>query len=161
MTPFCNIRITMKNPSDNPSNHPAPTAAALPAIPFLQELGITVLESGGGQAQVTLTLQARHLNGWQVAHGGVIMTLLDNVMSLAGRSMEPDIRGGVTIEMKTSFMQPGGKEGCHLIAKGKVLHASASIYFCEGELWNEDKLVAKATGTFKFIRRTDIAKKMI
>jgi acyl-coenzyme A thioesterase PaaI-like protein len=74
--------------------------------------------------------------------------------------MEPDIRGGVTIEMKTSFMQPGGYEGCRLIAKGKVAHASTSIYFCEGELWNGDKLVAKASGTFKFLRRTDVAKKL-
>lgn len=144
----------------NPSNNPAPTSVTSPTIPFLQELGIKVLESGGGQAQVELTLQACHLNGWQVAHGGVIMTLLDNVMSLAGRSMEPDIRGGVTIEMKTSFMQPAGTVGCHLIAKGKVAHASSSIYFCEGELWNGDKLVAKASGTFKFLRRTDVVKKL-
>ena len=150
----------MTNPSNNPVDNPAPTSATSPTIPFLQELGIKVLESGGGQAQVELTLQACHLNGWQVAHGGVIMTLLDNVMSLAGRSMEPDIRGGVTIEMKTSFMQPAGTVGCRLIAKGKVAHASTSIYFCEGELWNGDKLVAKATGTFKFLRRTDIAKKL-
>ncbi len=150
----------MANTSNHPAAHPEPVATALPAIPFLQELGIKVLESGGGAAQVELTLQACHLNGWHVAHGGVIMTMLDNVMSLAGRSMEPDIRGGVTIEMKTSFMQPGGKVGCHLIAKGKVAHASASIYFCEGELWNGDKLVAKATGTFKFLRRTDVAKKL-
>lgn len=145
----------------NPSNiHTTDAVAASPTIPFLQELGIKVIESGGGQAQVELTLQTCHLNGWQVAHGGVIMTMLDNVMSLAGRSMEPDIRGGVTIEMKTSFMQPGGKEGCRLIAKGKVLHASTSLYFCEGELWNGDKLVAKANGTFKFLRRTDVAKKL-
>ncbi|MNO10241.1 hypothetical protein D3C81_2339770 [compost metagenome] len=47
-----------------------------------------------------------------------------------------------------------------MLARGKVLHASSSIYFCEGELWNADKLVAKASGTFKFIRRTDVAKKM-
>lgn len=152
MTPFVIEEIQMTN---TPS-----TSAALPTIPFLQELGIQVIESGGGQAQVALTLQACHLNGWQVAHGGVIMTMLDNVMSLAGRSMEPDIRGGVTIEMKTSFMQPGGYEGCRLIAKGKVAHASTSIYFCEGELWNGDKLVAKASGTFKFLRRTDVAKKL-
>lgn len=144
----------------NPANTPTDTPTALPTIPFLQELGIQVIESGGGQAQVALTLQACHLNGWQVAHGGVIMTMLDNVMSLAGRSMEPDIRGGVTIEMKTSFMQPGGTEGCRLIAKGKVAHASTSIYFCEGELWNGDKLVAKASGTFKFLRRTDVARKL-
>lgn len=142
----------MTNPSSN--------SAALPA-PFVQELGIQVIESGDGQAQVELILQARHTNSWHVAHGGVIMTMLDNVMSLAGRSLDADIRSGVTIEMKTSFMQPGGKEGGRLVAKGKVLHHSASIYFCEGELWHDDKLVAKAAGTFKFIRRTDVAKKMM
>lgn len=137
------------------------TASPSPVvIPFLKELGIEVVESHGGTAQVQLTLQARHLNSWHVAHGGVVMTMLDNVMSLAGRSLDPDIRSGVTIEMKTSFMQPGGVEGGRLIAKGKVMHASSSIYFCEGELWNEDRLVAKATGTFKFIRRNDVAKKM-
>jgi uncharacterized protein (TIGR00369 family) len=150
----------MTNTSNTPATDAALATAASPTIPFLQELGIQVIESGSGQAQVSLTLQACHLNGWQVAHGGVIMTMLDNVMSLAGRSMEPDIRGGVTIEMKTSFMQPGGTEGCRLIAKGKVAHASTSIYFCEGELWNGDKLVAKASGTFKFLRRTDVAKKL-
>lgn len=135
------------------------THSSLP-IPFLSELGIEVVESGGGLAQIELTLQARHTNSWHVAHGGVIMTMLDNVMSLAGRSLDAEIRSGVTIEMKTSFMQPGGTEGGRLVAKGKVLHASSSIYFCEGELWNQDKLVAKATGTFKFIRRSDVAKKM-
>lgn len=134
-------------------------SSSLP-IPFLNELGIEVVESGGGLAQVELTLQTRHTNSWHVAHGGVIMTMLDNVMSLAGRSLDADIRSGVTIEMKTSFMQPGGTEGGRLVAKGKVLHASSSIYFCEGELWNGEKLVAKATGTFKFIRRSDVAKKM-
>ncbi|MFC7287154.1 PaaI family thioesterase [Herminiimonas glaciei] len=136
------------------------TQSAQPIIPFLQELGVEIVDFGGGQGQIALTLQTRHLNGWHVAHGGVIMTMLDNVMSLAGRSLEPGIRGGVTIEMKTSFMQPGGVEGERMLAKGKVLHASSSIYFCEGELWNGDKLVAKASGTFKFIRRTDVAKKM-
>ncbi|WP_076591118.1 PaaI family thioesterase [Herminiimonas arsenitoxidans] len=137
-----------------------PTQASQPTIPFLQELGVEVVDFGGGHGTVALTLEARHLNGWHVAHGGVIMTLLDNVMSLAGRSLEPGIRGGVTIEMKTSFMKPGGVAGERIIAKGKVIHAASSIYFCEGEVWNADKLVAKSSGTFKFIRRTDVAKKM-
>ncbi len=136
------------------------SSTSFPPIPFLQELGIEVVESGGGTAQVQLTLSERHLNSWHVAHGGVVMTMLDNVMSLAGRSLDPDIRSGVTIEMKTSFMQPGGTTGNRLIAKGKVLHASSTIYFCEGELWNGERLVAKAAGTFKFIRRTEIGRKL-
>lgn len=136
------------------------TASSSIPIPFLQDLGIEVVESGNGLAEVQLILAERHLNSWHVAHGGVVMTMLDNVMSLAGRSLDPDIRSGVTIEMKTSFMQPGGTEGARLMAKGRVLHASSSIYFCEGELWNESRLVAKAAGTFKFIRKAEVAKRM-
>jgi acyl-CoA thioesterase len=129
-------------------------------IPFLHDLGVEFLGMGNGEAQVALNLSERHMNSWQVTHGGVIMTLLDVVMSMAGRSLDPEARGGVTIEMKTSFLQPGGKPGGRIIAKGKACHRSTSIYFCEGELWSGDKLVAKAMGTFKYLKRLDVARKM-
>jgi uncharacterized protein (TIGR00369 family) len=129
-------------------------------IPFLQELGVEFVRMADGQAEVALTMAPRHLNSWQVAHGGVIMTMLDTVMSMAGRSLDPNIRSGVTIEMKTSFMEPGGVEGCRMVAKGRVLKSTSSLCFAEADVWNGDKLVAKASGTFKFIRRTDVARKM-
>jgi acyl-CoA thioesterase len=129
-------------------------------IPFLHDLGVEFLGMGNGEAQVALNLSERHMNSWQVTHGGVIMTLLDVVMSMAGRSLDPEARGGVTIEMKTSFLQPGGKPGGRIIAKGKACHRSTSIYFCEGELWSGDRLVAKAMGTFKYLKRLDVARKM-
>jgi acyl-coenzyme A thioesterase PaaI-like protein len=47
-----------------------------------------------------------------------------------------------------------------MVAKGRVLKSASSLCFAEAEVWNGDKLVAKASGTFKFIRRTDVAKKM-
>jgi acyl-coenzyme A thioesterase PaaI-like protein len=62
--------------------------------------------------------------------------------------------------MKTSFMQAAGMPGERLIAKGKTLHRSTTMCFCEGEVWNGDKLVAKAMGTFKYLKRADAAKKM-
>jgi uncharacterized protein (TIGR00369 family) len=100
------------------------------------------------------------MNSWQVTHGGVTMTLLDVVMSMAGRSLDPDARGGVTVEMKTSFLQPGGKPGSRIVAKGKAFHRSTTMCFCEGEVWNGDKLVAKAMGTFKYLKRLDAGRKM-
>jgi acyl-CoA thioesterase len=129
-------------------------------IPFLHELGAEFLGMGGGEAEVALDLETRHTNSWHVAHGGVIMTLLDVVMSMAGRSLDPDARGGVTVEMKTTFMQPAGHAGGRIIAKGKALHRSTTMCFCEGELWSGDKLVAKAMGTFKYLKRLDAARKM-
>ncbi|HEY8609510.1 MAG TPA: PaaI family thioesterase [Noviherbaspirillum sp.] len=129
-------------------------------IPFLHDLGVEFLGMADGEAQVALRLEERHMNSWTVTHGGVTMTLLDVAMALAGRSLQPDARGGVTVEMKTSFLQPCGKPGNRIIAKGKAFHRSTTMCFCEGEVWNGDQLVAKAMGTFKYLKRLDAAKKM-
>ena len=129
-------------------------------IPFLEDLGMELLEMGDGQARVALALKQRHMNTWRVAHGGVTMTMLDVAMALAGRSLDPNARGAVTVEMKTSFLQPAGKAGGRLVASGKAFHRSKTMCFCEGELWNGERLVAKAMGTFKFLKRLDVADKL-
>jgi uncharacterized protein (TIGR00369 family) len=118
-------------------------------IPFLNHLGVEFLEMEKGRARIALDLKPEHMNSWHVTHGGVTMTLLDVVMSLAGRSLDPDSRAGVTVEMKTSFLQPAGKSGHRLIASGFAFHRSTTMCFCEGEIHDGDKLVAKAMGTFK------------
>jgi len=129
-------------------------------IPFLRDLGVEFLGMENGEAQIALDLLPRHMNSWEVTHGGVTMTLLDVAMSMAGRSLDPTARAGVTIEMKTSFLQPGGSAGERIVAKGKAYHRTTTMCFCEGEVWSGDKLVAKAMGTFKYLRRLDVAKKL-
>jgi acyl-CoA thioesterase len=121
--------------------------------PFLKALGMEFVSMGEGNAEIALDLKDMHMNSWHVAHGGVTMTLLDVVMSMAGRSLQLDAKGGVTVEMKTSFLQPAGSPGARLIARGKVFHRSTTMCFCEGELWEGDRLVAKAMGTFKYLKR--------
>lgn len=128
-------------------------------IPFLEDIGVEFLGMGNGEAQVALTLEARHMNSWHVVHGGLTMTMLDVAMAMAGRSHAPEVQASVTVEMKTSFMQAGGRPGDRIVARGKVLHHSTSMSFCEGELWNGDRLVAKAMGTFKYLRRADAGKR--
>ena len=130
------------------------------AIPFLTDLGLEVVRMADGESEVALDLSLRHTNSWQVMHGGVTMTLLDVCMARAARSLDPESTGAATIEMKISFFQPGGQVNNRMIAKGRVLHKSTTLYYCEGEVWNGDKLVAKAMGTFKTIKRKDIAKRM-
>lgn len=124
----------------------------MPEIPFLKMLGVEMIGMHAGEAQVALLLTPQHVNSWQVAHGGISMTLLDAVMSMAGRSMDPQARAGVTVEMKTVFFQPAGRAGEQLLAKGKVLHRSTTLCFCEGEIWNGENLAAKAMGTFKYLK---------
>jgi len=123
-------------------------------IPFVQQLGFTLHAVGDGEAELRLTISEQHLNSWRVAHGGVVMTLLDVAMAHAARSMNRQLAdlgpGVVTVEMKTSFMRPGEGE---LRAVGKVLHRSTTMAFCEGSVFGaDDKLCAHATGTFKYLR---------
>lgn len=123
-------------------------------IPFVEQLGFELHSIGDGEAELRLDLTDAHLNSWAVAHGGVVMTLLDVAMAHAARSIHRDQEnfgpGVVTIEMKTSFMRPG--EG-RLRAVGKLLHRSTTMAFCEGSVFGEDgTLCAHATGTFKYLR---------
>jgi uncharacterized protein (TIGR00369 family) len=124
-------------------------------IPFVEALGFELHAFADGQAELRVDLGQAHLNSWDVAHGGVLMTLLDVAMAHAARSIhahEADFGPGVvTVEMKTSFMRPG--EG-RLRALGKLLHRSTTMAFCEGSVLDDDgHLCAHATGTFKYLRK--------
>ena len=123
-------------------------------IPFVEALGMRLRRFDSGVAEIELDLQPAMLNSWQVAHGGVLMTLLDVAMAHAARSTrEGDPGGGpglATIEMKTSFLRAA--EG-RLLATGTVLHATPKIAFCEGSVSDATGAIcAHATGTFKFVR---------
>jgi uncharacterized protein (TIGR00369 family) len=121
-------------------------------IPFVDLLGMEFLGLGVGEAQIAIDLREEHTNSWGVAHGGLLMTLLDVALAHAARS--PLVDGGevqpgvVTIEMKTSFLRPG--QG-RLVAHGRRLHRSATLAFCDGSVLNAaGELVGHATGTFKY-----------
>ncbi len=118
--------------------------------PFIDLLRIQQIRAENGESELLLSLEPFHLNAWDIAHGGVTMTLLDSALALAARSVAAANTGVVTVEMKTNFMQPG--LGC-LRAFGRVLHRSSMMAYCEGEVRDDrDTFVAKALGTFKYLR---------
>ncbi|WP_320042779.1 PaaI family thioesterase [uncultured Desulfobacter sp.] len=117
--------------------------------PFLEEVGLEVIYAKDGESELEVNLAEKHTTSWGSMHGGVTMTLLDVCMSRAARSSDPEESGAATIEMKVSFFQPGGQIGQRVTGKGRLLHNSGRMFFCEGEVWNGEKLVAKALGTFK------------
>ena len=123
-------------------------------IPFVQALGMQLWRFDNGFAEISLEVRPEMQNSWAVAHGGVLMTLLDVVMAHAARSARhdtyPGVPGIVTVEMKTSFLRPAVGR---LMSTGHLLHGSRSMAFCEGDVRDESgALCAHATGTFKFLR---------
>lgn len=127
-------------------------ATTRPAIPFLDWLGAQLVNAAQGRSEVRLVLQSHHRNSWNVCHGGVLMTLLDVAMATAARSAHAEQRGCATVDLTTSFVRPG--EGRELVAYGKCYHRSTTMAFCEAEVRDDGgELVARASGTFKYISR--------
>lgn len=140
------------------SSTPQPPAPSDPAIesPFVDTLGVRLVSARDGTSEVVLPLAAQHMNTWNIAHGGVTMTLSDVALAMAARSLTEDGVGVVTVEMKVNFMQPGRGE---LRAYGRVLHRSSTMAYCEGEVRDSaGNFVAKALGTFKYMKRLAVGR---
>ena len=119
-------------------------------IPFVQHLGFELVQFEDGQSEIRYDARPEHLNSFGVTHGGACMTLLDVTMAAAARSVDRQM-GVVTIEMKTSFMQPA--RGI-LSGKGRLMHRTATMAFTEATIYDADgKPCAHATGTFKYVKR--------
>ncbi len=119
-------------------------------IPFVSHLGFTLHRMADGESELHYTARPEHLNSFEVTHGGATMTLLDVTLATAARSVTPDM-GVVTIEMKTSFMQPARGP---LVARGRLIHRTKSMAFAEGTVYDaEGRVCSHATGTFKYVPR--------
>ena len=122
-------------------------------IPFVHHLGFTLELFEGGESVLGYTPRPEHLNSFSVTHGGAVMTLMDVTMATAARSVQKDM-GVVTIEMKTSFMQPAPGDGSKLTGKGRLMHRTATMAFTEATLYDDKgRACAHATGTFKYVKR--------
>jgi uncharacterized protein (TIGR00369 family) len=120
-------------------------------VPFLKLLGVRFLNAEMGKGEILLALKPEHTNTWDVAHGGVLLTLMDVAMAVAARSGDPGDRSVVTIEMKNNFMQAA--KGI-LRVKADTVRRTATMAFCEAKLYNDQgEVCCMATGTFQFIKR--------
>lgn len=119
-------------------------------IPFVEHLGIKLTEQSKERASIVLDKRPELLNSWGAAHGGVVMTMLDYVMSAAVRGHYGVDGGVLTVDLSVGFMNAGLSE--RIRAEARVLHAGLSTAFCESEARDDaGKLLAKAIGTFKLL----------
>lgn len=126
----------------------------LARIPFVDHLRFELLRLDPGSSEIAIMVREELTNSLGVAHGGLLMTLMDIAMAHAARSpVEPAgevLTSVVTIEMKTSFMRPGTGR---VVATGRRMHRTVSMAFCEASVLDaRGHLVAHSTGTFKYLK---------
>ncbi|CAD5109969.1 PaaI family thioesterase [Zestomonas carbonaria] len=118
--------------------------------PFLQSLGVELVQWAPGEAEFHMSIQSRHLNRQGMLHGGLVATLLDAACGYAGLHAgdgEEEIHG-VTVMLNIAYLK-AARSGS-VIARGRVSRSGRSLYFAEATLVSEGgELLATAQGTFK------------
>lgn len=114
--------------------------------PYHRLLDIDISMLDRGMAEVTATIQEKHLNPAGNAHGGMLFSLFDTAMGMAVRTMG---RYSITLlDMDMNFIAPA-RLGDTIKVVGRVVHLGRSTVVSEGEAYNQDgKLIAICRETF-------------
>lgn len=112
-----------------------------PLMDWLKAAVVTVEE---GKIEIQFTVEKYMLNPIGILHGGIMATMLDEVMGAACFTLGRPV-GYATINMNVDYLSPA-KIGEKVIAKGIVVRAGKTVVHVKAELVKEDdKVLAKAT----------------
>jgi uncharacterized protein (TIGR00369 family) len=118
-------------------------------VPFMRLLEARREFSEAGRARVVIDERPELGNVVGAVHGGVLVTLLDVVMASAAVSLFDFGRTAVTLNLNTSFLEPGRGR---LTADGEVVQHDTSIAWCRASIADAaGRIVAQAQGTFRYL----------
>ena len=109
-------------------------------------MGIEVLElDNEGHSLLSMPYHEKLDQPYGIMHGGALFTIADAAAAYALAATQDSSKQFVTVEMKINYLAPV-KEGI-VEAKAKLLRGGRIVPI-DIELFNNDKLVAKAIATY-------------
>lgn len=119
--------------------------------PFGDVIGIRITGAADGSARSELRVEPRLLNPHGVLHGGVVFSMADNTMGAALYTELSEGETCSTIEIKINFTRP--VSAGLLLCQSTVIHRGRTTAVLEATVSNDQKLVARAQGTFAVLQR--------
>ena len=116
-----------------------------PHVPVWDLMGIEVTQMGEGTATLTMPVEEKMTNPYGMLHGSGVYALADSAVAVAISTLTQKGKQFFTVEMKVNYLEPvttGIVE-----ARAKVLR-QGRIVPGEVDVYNENKLVAKAIATY-------------
>jgi uncharacterized protein (TIGR00369 family) len=114
---------------------------------FRNLLGIEVERVEEGFALLSLQIVGKLLQAQNIAHGGVLATLVDGVIATAARTVAPEGAVVSTLEMNLNYVRPArtGK----VLAEGKIVQAGRTIVVGTADIKDEaGNLLATGRATY-------------
>lgn len=110
---------------------------------FANETGVVLEELNDQHALMSIKIEKRHLNGGNVAHGGVVYLLADIALAAMANHKQPL---SVSIQSDIRFLS-AAKEGDTLTAEATEVFGRKSLYNSRVTITNQDgDMIAVAEG---------------
>ena len=120
--------------------------AGLTQSAFSELIGCRLQRLEQGVAEVALSLEPQLRNRAGKLHGGVIFSLVDITMGLACSSAHGFDQQSATIECKINYIR--AVEDGDVLCTARVIHPGRRMLVVEADVYQGERLVAKAQGTF-------------
>ncbi|MBI4851492.1 MAG: PaaI family thioesterase [Acidobacteria bacterium] len=121
--------------------------------PFADLIGLNFSEIIEGCSKCSIEITKDFFNPNGVVHGGVMFSMADTAMGLTVYSSLEKGENCATIEIKINYFK-AVKVGT-LFCSTKILNKGRSVIVLESEIYNDERLVAKAIGTFAVLKTRD------
>jgi uncharacterized protein (TIGR00369 family) len=120
--------------------------------PFLDYLGITLVELKDGYAQFRMPVRPEYLQGAKAMQGGLIVALADETIAHAMMTQLTPDEGLTTIELKSNFL--AGISDGELIATATVFKKGQSLVIGDCLVTdNKEKNVCRVSATFLLLKK--------
>lgn len=104
-----------------------------------------------GEVRCAFVAAAKHVNGQNALHGGMLMTFADYALFMFARKALGDQRA-VTVSFSSDFTAGVG-EGEFVEATGEVVHETGGLLFLRGTVFCEDTVLLNFSAVLKKLRQ--------
>lgn len=119
---------------------------------FSSLLGFRYVGVEDGVAVVEVDPGPQHCNGGGIVHGGFISALLDTTTGWAVHEALPEGVAAPHIQLSVQYLR-AGMPGRTLVCRGRSTHAGGRIGAAEAEVFQDGRLIARATSAHAVLRR--------
>lgn len=119
--------------------------------PFISHLQIDLTGVGNDwvETELEVTAHLRQQHGY--AHAGVVTTLADHTAGAAASTAVLDGQSVLTADFNIHLLRPAA--GDRLTCRGEIVKAGKSLIVTQADVWSEEKLCARYTGTMAIVDR--------
>lgn len=123
------------------------------AAPFVQSLGIELLDLGPGWCHTRMVITERHCQQHGYVHAGAQATLADHTAGAAAGTLVAIDETVLSVEFKINLLRPADSE--ELYCEGRVIRPGKRFSVVESSVWADalggERLVSKAQLTMAVV----------